>query len=922
MFPTATYRLQFGKNFGFDDAAAVAPYLAKLGISHVYASPYLQARANSEHGYDVIDHNALNSELGGYDAFRRMTSALREHGLGQILDCVPNHMGVGGADNPWWLDVLEWGRESKYAAWFDIDWDAHPEYLNGKLLVPFLGEQYGAVLRSGQIELKSDAERGEFSVWLYGTHKLPVSPLCYAEILGKTTIELERMGDEFSAVQNWRPDMPGRAAGLKAQLAELTASNEGVRAALEANVESFRGNPGSLDSWSKLDGLIRKQHWRAAYFRVAADDINYRRFFNINELAGIRMELPEVFEHTHRLVFELLRDGTLQGLRIDHVDGLFDPRGYLERLRARGGAEFYLVVEKILGRHESLRNEWPVQGTTGYEFCNQVTELLVNRSAEETLTTFYREFTGETQEFPAIVRQCKIKILENEMGSELEALARDAVRVARQNPSTTDFTQNILRRALKEVIACFPVYRTYVDGAARNETDRRYIHWGIAQATKNEEEIDRSVFEFLEKLLGGELAEDAGSGFSRTSVVRFAMKAQQASGPVMAKGLEDTALYRYNRFVALNEVGSAPGEFGGSLAAFHKGNQQRAESWPATLLATATHDTKHGEDARARLGAVSLVAEEWTTKVTSWSRILRARRGDVEGTAPPARNDEYLFFQNLIATWPAELTLPRVLDDEILDWYVERVQAAMIKAIREARVRSNWILPDEKYELAVSEYIRDALNRERSEAFFENFLPFQQRVAQMGVHNSLVQLALKITSPGVGDFYQGGELWDLSFADPDNRRPVDFGKRCRLLREIEGQQAANRAEQFAEYFQNWHDGRVKLALSTTLLRFRRENAELFASGAYEPLRVGDGNEESLCAYLRSAGQEVCLVVAALDGRLQAKDYRECKIDLGARAAAARWRNVVTGVSLYAVSDFLPVEEILSDLPVAVLSPIW
>ena len=655
-----------------------------------------------------------------------MTSALREHGLGQILDCVPNHMGVGGADDPWWLDVLEWGRESKYAAWFDIDWEAHPEYLNGKLLVPFLGEQYGAVLESGQIELKPDAERGEFSVWLYGTHKLPVSPLCYAEILGRKTIELERMGDEFSALQNWRPDMPGRAAGLKAQLAELTASNDGVRAALEANVKSFRGNAGSLDSWSKLDGLIRKQHWRAAYFRVAADDINYRRFFNINELAGIRMELPEVFEHTHRLVFELLRDGTLEGLRIDHVDGLFDPTGYLERLRARGGAECYLVVEKILGRHESLRNEWPVQGTTGYEFCNQVTELLVNRSAEETLTTFYREFTGETQESPAIVRQCKIKILENEMGSELEALARDAVRVARQNPRTTDFTQNILRRALKEIIACFPVYRTYVNMVRRATKRTGDIFTGrLRRPRRTRKRLTGACLSFWKNCSGGELAEDAGSGFSRTSVVRFAMKAQQTSGPVMAKGLEDTALYRYNRFVALNEVGSAAGEFGGSLAAFHKGNQQRAESWPATLLATATHDTKHGEDARARLAAVALVADEWTTKVTSWSRILRARRGDVEGTAPPARNDEYLFFQNLIATWPAELTLPRVLDDEILGWYAERLQAAMIKAIREARVRSNWISPDEKYELAVSEYIRDALNRERSEAFFENFLPFR-----------------------------------------------------------------------------------------------------------------------------------------------------------------------------------------------------
>jgi (1->4)-alpha-D-glucan 1-alpha-D-glucosylmutase len=369
-------------------------------------------------------------------------------------------------------------------------------------------------------------------------------------------------------------------------------------------------------------------------------------------------------------------------------------------------------------------------------------------------------------------------------------------------------------------------------------------------------------------------------------------------------------------------VGSAAGEFGGSLASFHKENQQRAEKWPATLLATATHDTKHGEDARARLAAVSLVADEWTTKVTSWSRILRARRGDVEGKAPPARNDEYLFFQNLMASWPAELTLPRALDGEILGSYIQRLQAAMIKAMREARVRSNWISPDANYEQAVSEYIRDALNPERSEAFFESFLPFQQRVAQMGVHNSLVQLALKVTSPGVADFYQGCELWDLHFADPDNRRPVDFEKRCRLLREIQAQVTANRAGHFAEYLRNWHDARIKMALSAMLLKFRNENAGLFAGGAYEPLRVSTGNEESIFAYLRTAGEEACLVVAALDARLQAKDYREVKIDLGARASAVRWRNVVTEGSLNAVSGALSVEEIISDLPVAVLSPIW
>jgi (1->4)-alpha-D-glucan 1-alpha-D-glucosylmutase len=507
MIPRATYRVQFGKKFGFDDAAALAPYLAQLGISHLYASPYLQARSNSKHGYDITDHNSLNTELGGYDAFQRMVRAFRDNGLEHILDYVPNHMGVGGADNPLWLDVLEWGKESKYARWFDVDWNCHPEYLNGKLLVPFLADQYGAELEAGHIELKFDAEHGEFNVWLYDTHKLPVSPLTYPEILGNANDALRKLAEEFARLVDQRTELAASGNRLKSELAQCVAANDEVRAALESGLKRFKGNAGDLNSWSALDALIPKQHWRPSHFRVAADDINYRRFFNISELAGIRMELPEVFEHTHRLVLELLRDGSLQGLRIDHVDGLLDPREYLERLRARARTPFYLVVEKILAHHENLREEWPVEGTTGYDFCSQVTGVLVDGAAEGAFTRLYMEFTGEWQAFQEIVRECKIRIMKNEMRSELETLSREAVRVARQNPRTTDFTQNILRRALKETIACFPVYRTYVGCVMHDEADERYIHWAITQATKNEQEVDASVFAFLEQLLSGKMAD-------------------------------------------------------------------------------------------------------------------------------------------------------------------------------------------------------------------------------------------------------------------------------------------------------------------------------------------------------------------------------------------------------------------------------
>jgi len=921
MIPRATYRVQFGKNFGFDDAAALAPYLAELGISHLYASPYLQARSNSKHGYDVTDHNMLNSELGGYDGFQRMVRAFRDNGLEHILDYVPNHMGVGGSDNPLWLDVLEWGRDSKYARWFDVDWDSHPEYLSGKLLVPFLAEQYGAVLEVGHIELKFDSQQGEFSVWLYETHKLPVTPRTYPEILGNENAELRKFAEGFAALAVQRPELSSRANRLKSQLAESVATNAGVRSALGTALRQFRGKAGDLGSWGRLDSLIQKQHWRPTHFRVAADDINYRRFFNISELAGIRMELPEVFEHTHRLVFELLREGTLQGLRIDHVDGLFDPKEYLERLRERAVPSFYLVVEKILAHHESLRTDWPVDGTTGYEFCSQVTGLLSEGAAEDTFTRFYREFTGEWETFTQIVRESKITIMENEMGSELEKLSRDAVMVARQNPRTTDFTQNILRRALRETIACFPVYRTYVDDSARDEADERYIHWAIMLAMKNEKEVDKSVFEFLEHLLSGKLTDQPCGGFNRQAVIRCAMKVQQFSGPVMAKGLEDTAFYRYNRFVARNEVGSSPEQFSVPLSSFHKENQLRAEKWPHTLLATSSHDTKRGEDARARLAALSLVPEEWVTKVTSWSRILRARRGDVEGTAPPTHNDEYLFFQNLIATWPAELTPPLPLESTRLTEFTQRLQGAMTKSLREARVRSNWILPDTAYENAVTEFIRNALNPEVSGTFLENFLPFQQRVAQMGVHNSLVQAVLKITSPGVPDFYQGSELWDLNLTDPDNRRPVDFAARRRLLDRFRRLSGADRTSLLSGFLQNWHDGVIKLALLTILLNFRREKCGLFETGSYEPLHCGEGAEQPACAYLRTTEKEVCLVAGSLDARLQPQDYRRVRIGLGRQTHVLGWRDVITKMTVDSERSTLDLSKVFASLPVAVLVPV-
>src|SRR5215469_10537466 len=785
MVPRATYRLQLTQKFGFNDVANIAEYLALLGVSHVYVSPYLKARPGSTHGYDVVDYNALNPELGDESAFENMCRTLKGCGIGQILDFVPNHMGVGGSDNPFWLDVLESGHDSPYAGWFDIDWNPDSPYLKNKVLVPFLGEQYGLALEAGKLRLQFDAAEGSFAVWAYGHHKLPVSPFDYEAILGDENPELERIGDEFASIGREFPQATLRVKDLKSALVSACLESSEVLRAVEAAVASYRGEEGVLSSWMKLDQLIQRQRWRPAYFRVATDDINYRRFFNISDLAGVRMEVTGLFESAHQLVLKWLNKGMVDGLRIDHIDGLFDPLEYLERLRESSDHEFYLVVEKILAPHESLPANWPVQGTTGYDFLNQVLGLLIHPDGEEPLTTAYKEFTGQDEKFEDIVRQSKVRIIDNEMAAELRALGREAARVARQNPTTADFTQNILRRALRQIIACFPVYRTYVSEEGTSENDRRYIDWAISKAPIYEPEFDDSVFEFLRELLTGDLVSKPHSGFSRHAVLKMACKFQQFSGPAMAKGFEDTALYRYSRLLALNEVGGSPNQFGISIPAFHKTNLARASDWPSTMLATATHDTKRGEDVRARLAVLSEIPARWAQQVCAWSRLLRARRGDLEAAAPPARDDEYYFYQLLLGSWPPELSLKDSngrngdsgsMDRRILGDYVERLQGAMRKSIREARNHSGWIKPDISYETTVSGFIRDALNPERSEAFLSAFRAFEAEVARYGVQNSLVQVVLKLTSPGMPDVYQGSELWDLNLVDPDNRRPVDYAK--------------------------------------------------------------------------------------------------------------------------------------------------
>ena len=897
--PRATYRLQLRAGFGFSEAAAIAPYLARLGVSHVYLPPIFKARPGSVHGYDITDHNKLNPELGTEADYASMIEAFRREGLGRILDIVPNHVGVWGADNPLWLDVLEWGPQSRYAGWFDIDWPAQ----QGKLLAPVLGAQYGEELRSGKLKLKLESD-GSFAVWAYDEHKLPVCPLTYPTILGHQNPALDRLTDLFLDLPQWRPQVAERARDLKAELTQIAQADAGARTALESRVEGFNND------WRELDRLIGEQFWRVAFHRVAEDEINYRRFFNINDLAGLRVEVGPVFAHTHARVFRMLENGEIDGLRVDHIDGLFDPKAYLASLRAGAPRPFYLVVEKILASHESLRADWPVEGTTGYDYASLALEVLVDSGSEQAFSETYRAFASTELDFETVARDGKLRIMDNEMASELSALGRRAARLAAQSPMTADLTRALLQRAIKQIVASFPVYRTYVDlTGSPTEADRRDIAWAVARARRSDPDVHPSAFDFLHSVLLGETDKPPTQELSRAAALRFAMALQQFSGPVMAKGVEDTAFYRFNRFVALNEVGGAPDRFGVALPAFHKANAARAQNWPHAMLATATHDTKRGEDNRARLAVLSEMPDEWRRNIEAWSRILRARRGDVEGVAAPDRNDEYMLYQLLIGSWPVELL--EHPDAKQLEAYGARVHPAIEKSLREAKRHSSWSAPNAEYEEATLAFMRGALG---SDGFLSTFLPFAQRVARLGIENSLAQAVGKLTAPGVPDIYQGCELWDLSLVDPDNRRPVDYARREARMAELSRRLEIpdERAALFKTLMSEWRDGGVKLATIALLLALRREQPEIFSAGDYQPIEIEGDQRDWAFGYLRGAGERRLAVIIA---RYPAHRAADPGWEAVARLPAGRWFDLIRGS--YAASGAL-LREWLHPLPFAVL----
>jgi (1->4)-alpha-D-glucan 1-alpha-D-glucosylmutase len=877
--PAATYRLQFRNGFTFRDAERLVPYLHDLGISHVYCSPYLKARAGSTHGYDIVDHNALDPEVGDEDAFASFVAALRRHGMGQILDFVPNHAGIGSAENAWWQDVLEYGRASPFAAFFDIDWEPAASGLRGRVLLPFLGDHYGEVLERGELGLVFDAQRGTFAS-SYHEHRFPIRPRSYAVILGRALASLEqRLAVQHPAVSALR-DLAGTFAGLapssasarahassreraeraERDLVDLAAREPDVATCLEEAARTFEGKPGDPRSFEALHRLLEAQHYRLAYWRVAADEINYRRFFDINELAGLRVEHADCFERVHRRVFRWLEEGALDGLRIDHIDGLLDPRRYCARLRERM-PDLYLVVEKILAAHERLHADWLVEGTTGYEFLNLVNDLLVDGESERDLERIYREFSGREDSFDEVRYRCEKHVMNFLLGSEHHMLAHRLKRLADASWRTRDFTETSLREAVKEIVACFRVYRSYVDEEGAREEDRGEIEAALRAARERSSDPEQSLFDWIGGLL---LGERSAESFRRRDVVDFVMRFQQYTAPVVAKGLEDTGFYRHHRLVSLNEVGGDPRRFGISAEAFHAANRERAACWPWGMLATATHDTKRGEDVRARIDVISELPAEWEARVRRWAEVNDPLRQGSGSEPAPTRNDEYLLYQTLVGTWPGAAPAPFDLPD-----YIGRIETYMLKAVREGKESSSWRHPASAYEAALRRFIRGIL--EPGSPFRADFEPFATRVAALGALNGLSQLVLKLTVPGVPDVYQGCELWDLSLVDPDNRRPVDFEHRARLLDELRrefGEASDATAGDLSALVRSWHDGRLKLLVTWRLLCFRRRNRELFDRGDYVPLETDGERTGNLCGFARTfAGKRLMVAVARLGAGL-------------------------------------------------------
>ena len=950
--PHGTYRLQLHRGFTLEDAASIAGYLAGLGVSDCYTSPIFRATEGSTHGYDVCDHNEIGPELGGDAGYARFSEALREHGLAHLVDFVPNHMGISTDSNPWWRDVLENGPCSLSARFFDIDWEPAEAQLRNKVLLPILGDQYGLVLERGELRLVF--EEGSLALE-YAGQRLPVNPRQTTPVyrigldelerrLGATHPDILEFRSILSALYHLPPYTVSTPEAIeerqrekevaRRRLASLVERSAEIRSHIDAAIARANGTPGDPRSFDVLHDLLEAQPYRLASWRTAADEINYRRFFDINTLAGVRVEDPVVFDAIHELLRTLIARGAVAGVRIDHPDGLFDPSKYfadLQRLAKDSGLpHIYVLAEKILSHDEDLPDDWDVDGTTGYEFLNEVTGLFVDGRNGRRLRRIYQRFTGRDDSWRLVCQRSKRLIMETAMASELSVLADALERLSKRSRQWRDFTRHSLRDAIVAFVACFPVYRTYITMRGWSERDAQVIDEALACARRSNPAVERTVFDFLRSVLLPE-------GPSRDAELTFAMKLQQYTAPVQAKGVEDTAFYRYNTLLALNEVGGEPSRVGRTTRQFHAAVTARAARRPYAMTATATHDTKLGEDTRLRVAAISERPDEWQRAVARWSRIARGAKTTAFGERVPDRNDEYRFYQVLAGVWPAEPSdapVPGVAPDGL----VERLQQYMDKATREAKLHTSWINPNDTYDQATRRFVERVLAGDEAPKFLAEFVPFARLLARAGAANSLSQLLLKVASPGVPDFYQGTELWDLTLVDPDNRRPVDFDLRCRVARELDPLVKGARAGSedttpaIAALLDHWHDGRIKLFVTLAALGIRRERPALFLDGQYLPLNVSLPRGGAAVAFARVLeGDAVVAIAPTLTRGIAGESFatgsvwKDARVQLPPSLHGTLLVNVLTGERMPSTCDdegtpCVRLADALRTLPVAFLAP--
>jgi (1->4)-alpha-D-glucan 1-alpha-D-glucosylmutase len=841
----ATLRLQFHKGFTLEHAVPLVPYFARLGISHIYASPLLAARAGSMHGYDVVDPTQVNPELGGEPALRRLVSTLREHNMGLILDIVSNHMAVGGSDNPWWLDLLEWGRLSPYGEFFDIQWHSPDPLMEGQLLLPFLGSDYGVALQEGTLKLHFNAQTGSFHVEHYD-HHFPVCPNDYPELL-KSADALKPLADRFGAL-SYQTDAHSLAMPLKEQLRQQ-ATDPQILEAIQNNLQHYDST--TEEGFHKLHELLERQSYRLASWRTAADDINWRRFFDINELGGLRVERPAVFEATHGKIFQLIAEGLVDGLRIDHIDGLADPRGYCRKLRRRvdllaPGRHLPIYVEKILGAGETLHRDWAVDGTTGYEFMNQLSLLQHDPDGEFVLGDLWQRRTERPAAFIEEAQLARQQILNGSLASDCESVAQALLQVARDDLMTRDLTLGAIRRVLQALIVHFPVYRTYISAMGRSAQDEKFFQQAMDGARQSLGEGDWPVLDCVAAWLGGTPWRRKPRGRSRKILKHACVRFQQLTSPAAAKAVEDTALYRSAVLLSRNDVGYNTEQLSAPLSDFHAVNQQRLSEFPDNLLATATHDHKRGEDTRARLAVLSERSHWYAEQIELWRALARPMRVDDQ---MPSSGDELILYQALLGSWPLQLR-----DDDQAGFadYAKRIWQWQQKALREAKLQSSWSAPSESYENAAHAFTEKLLTGEEGELLRAALSKTVNSIAAAGALNGLAQTLLRMTVPGVPDLYQGNEFWDFSLVDPDNRRPVDYAAREHALQEPLPP---------VELLANWRDGRIKQALIAQVLNLRVEYAELFRRGSYQALEVLGSQAHNVLAFAREhAGKQAIVIV--------------------------------------------------------------